>query len=118
MLKIVMTIVTILNGHIVDRVLAEAPQAEAFEGAGRQVGCGFAANLAADRFMAKRAGASDEVLATDPAKYNYDRRVPGGPVQDIEYYSCNVPGRLKVNARDVGHLLRPRVINGANPSMG
>lgn len=50
-------------------------------------------------------GASDELVATNPAKFNYDRRVPGGPVQDTEYYSCNVPGKVNVDVRDVGYFL-------------
>lgn len=116
MFKIVMTIVTIMGGHITDRVVAEVTQAEFIENS--RLACGFAASLAADRYIAKRLGASEAEIASDPAKYNYDHRTKDGPVYDVEYFSCNVPGRIKVQSKDVGHLRNPQVINGANSSMG
>jgi hypothetical protein len=119
MLKTVMTIVTIVAGHITDRKLVEIPQGLWIEGmAPSPPICTMFANMAADAYIAKKLGTTDAEIANRANDYVYDARKSGRPIMDIEHYSCNVPAKANVGAKSVGHVNLPLVINSANPSMG
>src|SRR5450759_3318378 len=97
MLKIVMTIVTIIAGHITDRKLVEIPQGLWIEGmAPSPLICTMFANMAADAYIAKKLGATDAEIANGASDYVCDARKSGRPIMDLEYFSCNVPAKANI----------------------
>jgi hypothetical protein len=118
MLKIVMTIVTIVASHITDRKLVEVPQGLWIEGmAPSPLICTMFANMAADAYIAKNIGATDAEIANGASDCVYDARKSGIPIMNIEYFSRNVPAKANVGVKSVGHVNLTHVINCANPSM-